>query len=116
MADSFQPDPNLISEPDFGAAPDAPVGEGSDPKPVSGSDPLLGSGDFIAAEGGSAETPAGKSSETKRAKRPRKGAEDGEASDGVPPDWQVITRTRSNGQTKGTVDRLKCVCKDRIVF
>ncbi|XP_017232256.1 methyl-CpG-binding domain-containing protein 5 isoform X2 [Daucus carota subsp. sativus] len=105
MADSFQPDPNLISEPDFGAAPDAPVGEGSDPKPVSGSDPLLGSGDFIAAEGGSAETPAGKSSETKRAKRPRKGAEDGEASDGVPPDWQVITRTRSNGQTKGTVDR-----------
>lgn len=106
-----QPDPIRISEsgqtppPGFVAAGDAshaPVGGRSDPKPILGSDPLLGSDAFIAVEGGS------KGPEAKRAKRAKKGNEDGGETPGwLPAGWTITTKTRTNGATAGTVDRVR---------
>lgn len=97
-----QPDPvhtpeaEVTPPPGFDAAGDssnAPVGGRSDPK--SGPDPLLGSGDFIAAEGGS-KGPG--------AKRAKKESEDG--GDWLPAGWTITSKTRTNGATAGTVDRV----------
>lgn len=98
-----QPDPiratdsEVTPPPGYVAAGDSPVGVRSDPKAVPGYDPLLGSDAFIAVESGS---------KVPKAKRAKKGSEDGGETPGwLPVGWTITSRTRANGATAGSVDR-----------